>query len=131
MNLAVHPARLQPRRTAMLGLILTALGGWLCTQVPPLTALTLWLVLLLSINEYLLPSRYQFDEAGIEIRRGPWSQQYRWERFRSFIVDRNGILLSTFPRRHPLESFRGTFLALPQHQKGEVVTWLMTLLPKI
>jgi hypothetical protein len=92
--------------------------------VPPLTALALLGLLLLNLSEHFLPSYYRFEEAGVEISRGPWRHFHPLAKFKGYCNDRNGILLSPFTMRHPLEGFRGVFLALERADKERLIEWL-------
>jgi hypothetical protein len=124
MIIALHPARRHPQRLLAVLAILTVTAVLLGALVPPLTALALLGLLAANLGDFLLPTRYRFSETDVEIRRGPWSHSYPWSRFSSYLLDRNGILLSTFAVRHPLESFRGQFLALNREERAAVAEWL-------
>ena len=72
----------------------------------------LGLFLLFSLRDYFLPTTYAWDEDGVHIRQLGLKQTFLWSRFRSYCLDRNGILLSPFRRKHPLDNFRGIFLPI-------------------
>jgi hypothetical protein len=124
MKIALHPARRNPQQLLGVLLLVAIAAALLATLVPPLTAIALTGVLLANLGDFFLPTSYDFTEVGLQVRRGPWDHSYPWSRFSSFVVDRNGILLSTFRERHPLESFRGQFLALNPDDRAVVVRWL-------
>ncbi|MEW5701330.1 MAG: hypothetical protein AB1792_03780 [Candidatus Zixiibacteriota bacterium] len=63
-----------------------------------------------SLGSYFLPTDFVIFERGIQSRFLRVSRSIPWTQFRSFYRDRNGVLLSPFPRPSRLENFRGLYL---------------------
>ncbi len=89
----------------LLGLWL--MGHWLFAIA------ALWMVFS-ATADYLLPIRYEADEAGI--RQKGWSPRLmRWERVRRVVWGEQGVLLSPFEKPSRLDAFRGIFLWYGDH----------------
>ena len=131
MTASVHPARSHPHKCLALVLFVLVSGVTLSRLLPSLTTLALASALLLSLSDFFLPTRYEFGEEAVEQYRGPFRSRYPWKRFATFSLDRNGILLSPFAVRHPLENFRGVFLALGREDRERVAPWLSRKLTRL
>lgn len=111
MEWTVHPIRRHHGRTVLLVLILAVtLGGlWVETREP------LWVVfaaaiLMIAVRQYLLPTTYILDADGARSVFCGVSRKKDWSQIRSHYRDKNGVLLSTFPARSRMETFRGLYL---------------------
>lgn len=128
MTLFFHPAKDRPKTalvlTFFLGVAMQALWQWLA----PAVALTLWSVLCLSLRDFFCPTLYNLDPDGFTIS-GPArvSQNYPWRRFRTYLVDRNGIFLSPYRQQRALENHRGVFLPLTVKQREQVANYCSKL----
>jgi hypothetical protein len=107
----VHPVRRRHGRTAALaGIgIATLAAVWLGTGSGP-WVLFAGIVVLGSARQFLLPTTYVLDDAGVTLRFLGGTRRRAWTEVRSCVRDGSGVLLSPFPRKSPLESFRGLFL---------------------
>jgi hypothetical protein len=63
-----------------------------------------------SLGTYFLPTDYVLYSGGVESRFLGVARRFSWAQFRSLYRDRNGVLLSPFPRPSRLENFRGLYL---------------------
>jgi hypothetical protein len=69
------------------------------------------IVLLLgAVAPFFVVTRYRLDEEGVSVMRYFTTMRKRWAELRSYYPDRNGVLVSPFPRPSRLESFRGMYL---------------------
>jgi hypothetical protein len=84
-----------------------ALVGWL---YGPFFILLALVILSASLGIYFLPTHYTLFVGGLETRFLGVTRRFTWSQFRSYYPDRNGVLLSPFPRPSRLENFRGLFV---------------------
>jgi hypothetical protein len=111
-----HPVREGGWRLAVVvGFLLgvPALIGWM--YGPFFTALAL-VILGGSMGTYFLPTDYAFYVGGVETRFLAVTRRFKWDQFRSFYPDRNGVLLSPFPAPSRLENFRGLFVRFARNR---------------
>jgi hypothetical protein len=106
-----HPARRQPVKAA----VVLAFHVLVCALLAAYTAswpfaLILTLVLLLSLSAFFFPTVYRLSREGVRVKTLVTSFERPWSTYRSHWPDRNGVLLSPFPRRSRLENFRGLFV---------------------
>lgn len=127
MTLVFHPAKEKPKVAALLafglGILLQALWQW----VSPLPALALWAVLVFSLRDFYLPSTYEMAAEGLTVKKLFGARSYPWQRFRSFVKDRNGVFLSPYRTRRATENQRGLFLPLTPEQREKTVEFCQTL----
>jgi hypothetical protein len=106
-----HPARRQPGKAALVlafHVVVFVLIAQYTASWP--FALLLTLVLLLSLSAFFFPTTYFLSQQGIRVKTLITSFERPWTTYRSYWPDRNGVLLSPFPRRSRLENFRGLFV---------------------
>ncbi|NKB66587.1 MAG: hypothetical protein GKR89_05965 [Candidatus Latescibacteria bacterium] len=120
LSWTAHPLQDEPpSKTALLCLIIAAVAygvSWLYQA--PLWGLFAGVVLIAAMSRYFLPTRYRIDERGVEITHLQ-TRLHPWSNFRRAAIDRHGIFLSPFARRHRLDSFRGVHLRLgPQPEQA-------------
>lgn len=116
-----HPVREGGwRLPVVIGILLgvPALIGWM--YGPFFTALAL-VILGGSMGTYFLPTDYAFYAGGVETRFLAVTRRFKWDQFRSFYPDRNGVLLSPFPAPSRLENFRGLFVRFSRN-RDQVLT---------
>lgn len=108
MEWVSHPARERPWSTVLLLLIMilaaaaaTAVGGNLWWGILG------FLLLFASLWSYFLPCRYIMDDRGVRKRSLFGEEKITWDRVRSIVPDRYGVLLSPFPKPSRLAKFRG------------------------
>ena len=79
--------------------------------------------LLGSLSTFFLPTTYELSEDGIKVKFFFNTRQTEWGKYRSFYVDKNGVLLSPFEKPSRLENFRGIYLRFNQN-KEEVINFI-------
>ncbi len=77
-------------------------------------------IMLGSLSPFFLPTYYELDDERIKVRFLFNTKEREWRGFRSFYVDKNGILLSPFEKPSRLENFRGLYVRFNQN-KDEVL----------
>lgn len=95
---------------------------YLTTSSVFLTALSV-VIMLVSLSSFFLPTYYELDQDKIRIRYFFTRREREWSAFRSFYVDRNGVLLSPFQRPSRLENFRGIYVRFNRN-KDQVVDFV-------
>jgi hypothetical protein len=94
---------------AVVFLVLVAwtLQAWLHTgYFTVLAVLLLWG----QVAGFFLPTRYTLTDDAVAVRGLLTRREKPWSEFRSYFVDREGLLLSPFAERSRLERFRGLSL---------------------
>jgi hypothetical protein len=80
-------------------------------------------IMLGSLSPFFLPTYYELDNQKIKVKFFFNTREKEWNMFRSFYVDKNGVLLSPFERPSRLENFRGLYVRFNQN-KDEVVDFV-------
>ncbi len=81
-----------------------------------IAALILWG----SVSQYFLPVSFRLTDRTVTVKYTTHTIERTWNLFRSYYVDRNGVLLSPFVRPSRLETFRGLYVRFAGN-KDEVV----------
>ena len=80
-------------------------------------------IMLGSLSPFFLPTYYELDNKKIKVKFFFNTKEKDWSMFRSFYVDKHGVLLSPFERPSRLENFRGLYVRFNQN-KEEVVDFV-------
>jgi hypothetical protein len=80
-------------------------------------------IMLGSLSPFFLPTYYELDENKIKVKFFFNTKEKEWSMFRSFYVDKNGVLLSPFEKPSRLENFRGLYVRFNRN-KDEVVDFV-------
>jgi hypothetical protein len=100
--------------------------------------LTTWSIFLLalsvvimlgSLSTFFLPTRFELDDDKVKIIYLLSTRERKWDTFRSYYVDKNGVLLSPFERPSRLENFRGLYIRFNQN-KEQVVDFVKAKIVK-
>ena len=95
---------------------------WVSTSSILLTGLAV-IIMLASMSSFFLPTRYELDQKKVKIRFCFTNREREWSGFRSFYVDKNGVLLSPFAKPSRLENFRGVYVRFSRN-KDQVVDFV-------
>ena len=101
---------------------------YLSTQNIILLALSV-VIMLGSLSTFFLPTRYELDDDKVKIIYLLSTRERKWDTFRSYYVDKNGVLLSPFERPSRLENFRGLYIRFSQN-KEQVVDFVKARIVK-
>lgn len=80
-------------------------------------------IMLASLSSFFLPTRYELNQEKVKIRFFLTMREREWSAFRSFYVDKNGVLLSPFAKPSRLENFRGIYVRFNRN-KDQVVEFV-------
>jgi hypothetical protein len=110
---------------AIIAVAFVALMAWTIQSWFRTTYFTVVAVLLVwgQVAGFFLPTRFALTEGGVTVRGLVSRRQKGWSEFRSYYVDREGILLSPFTERSRLERFRGVSLQF-HGNRDEVVAFV-------
>jgi hypothetical protein len=86
-------------------------------------------IMLGSMSPFFLPTRYELTQDKVRIKYLFAKRERDWEAYRSFYVDKNGVLLSPFPQPSRLENFRGIYLRFDGN-KDRVVDFVKSKIKK-
>lgn len=124
LEVVFHPAKAHPVKAALLGFALGIGFQALWQSLEPLAAVVLVGLLLATVRDFFLETRYRFDEEGVSVRGVLKSSKvYPWKRFRAFIEDRNGLFLTPYLKKRSLEQQRGLFLPMTREQRLEAADY--------
>jgi hypothetical protein len=76
-----------------------------------------------QVAGFFLPTRFALTGTGVSVRGLVSKREKDWGEFRSYYVDREGLLLSPFTERSRLERFRGVSLQF-HGNRDEVVAFV-------
>ena len=79
--------------------------------------------LLGSLSTFFLPTTYELSEDSLKVKFFFNTRKMEWGKYRSFYMDKNGVLLSPFEKPSRLENFRGIYIRFNQN-KDEVVNFI-------
>ena len=121
---STHPVKRSAKISILVILLLFVIWllVYLTTFSPLLTVLSV-VIMLGSLSPFFLPTYYELDEKKVRVKFFFNTKEKEWTTFRSFYVDKNGVLLSPFERPSRLENFRGLYVRFHQN-KEEVVDFV-------
>lgn len=107
----VHPLRDNWKRSVILSLFLTLFFSGVYWGFHSASITLLSTVFLIgSLYRYFIPFRYEFYDDRLVVTALFSRLTKPWSVFRSFYIDRNGVLLSPFAKPSRLENFRGVYV---------------------
>ena len=121
---STHPAKRSAKISILVILLLFVIWllVYLTTFSPLLTVLSV-VIMLGSLSPFFLPTYYELDEKKVRVKFFFNTKEKEWSTFRSFYVDKNGVLLSPFEGPSRLENFRGLYVKFNQNRE-EVVDFV-------
>jgi hypothetical protein len=120
-----HPAKRNRNVTILVSIFIVVIVVvvYFATDHSVLFPVLAFLVLFGSLASFYFPTRYRMTEDEIIVKTRMQTIVKRWSQYRTYYVDKNGILLSPFVRRSRLENFRGTYIKF-WYNKDEVVAFV-------
>ena len=116
-----QPAKARPRVAIAVGVFIVALVylSYVLTE-SPLFAVVAALILWGSLSQFYLRTTFEFTEQKVKVKYAVNKVEKDWSQYRSYYVDKNGVLLSPFVRPSRLENFRGIYIRFADN-RDEVV----------
>jgi hypothetical protein len=121
---STHPIRRSTKISILV--ILFLLVVWFLVYLTTFSLLLTILsvvIMLGSLSPFFLPTYYELNDEKIRVKFFFNTKEKEWNMFRSFYVDKNGVLLSPFEKPSRLENFRGLYLRFNRN-KEEVVDFV-------
>jgi len=87
------------------------------------------IILLGALGPFFLPTDYELSSDKIKVKFFFSQKEKDWSFYRSFYVDKNGVLLSPFEKPSRLENFRGIYIRFAQNKK-QVVKFVSSKIEK-
>ena len=121
----VHLVRDNWKRSFLLFVFLAVLFSTIYWIYHSLSAIVLSAVFLIpSLHRYFVPYRYELYDDFVVVFSFSARVTKPWSDFRSFYVDRGGVLLSPFVKPSRLENFRGVYLRFGCSRTDEIVDFV-------
>lgn len=115
-----HPARI--RRTASLLVLVFMHAVFIMVYLITSSILMITLAALIftaTLSTFFFPTKYEISKNRVRIKCLVNKVNKDMNSFRSYYPDKNGVLLSPFPKPSRLENFRGVYVRYHQN-KAEV-----------
>lgn len=121
----VHPFVENWKRSVLLLLFLIGILLFIYLGFRSVVVLLLSAGLLIGpLYKYFLPFHYRCSVDSLVVKACCYTLQRSWSEFRSYYVDKNGILLSPFAKPTRLENFRGVYVRFGKHPPEEIVNFI-------
>ncbi len=127
---STHPVKKRATISALVVLFLLVV--WLVVYFTTTSLLLTGLavvIMLSSLSSFFLPTRYELNQDEVRIYYLMGKREREWSAFRSFYVDKNGVLLSPFLKPSRLENFRGIYVRFDRN-KDQVVDFVKSKIHK-
>jgi hypothetical protein len=132
LSWSTHPAKARPLATTLvvLFLIVLAVLVYLLTYSAIFTIIAA-LILYGSLTQYFTKTTYEFTDTKVRVKYVVNKIEKDWAQYRSYYVDKNGVLLSPFAGPSRLENFRGLFIRFAgnRNQVMEIVRQKINYVP--
>ncbi len=90
----------------------------------PIVILLSAIFLIGPLYKYFLPFHYHCGIENFVVTACCYKLERPWSAFRSYYVDKNGVLLSPFAEPTRLENFRGVYIRFGKHPPEEIVNYI-------
>jgi hypothetical protein len=112
-----HPIRERHLAGALTTLLILALGAAIFVGMGSLAwSILAVIVLVLALNRFYFPSRFEIDHEGITARYLFSRERYEWSSVRRFLWDHRGAYLSTRAKSSWLDAYRGLTVLFGAHR---------------
>ncbi|KAA3633559.1 MAG: hypothetical protein DWP97_08845 [Calditrichaeota bacterium] len=106
-----HPMKKRPLAAVLVTVFILLIPLLVLSITESKTFATVALVVLFaSVAKFYFPTKFKLTDKTVTIKGSTQTINRKWSEFRSYYVDKNGILLSPFIEPSRLENFRGMYL---------------------
>lgn len=127
INWRVHPIVENWKKTVLLLLFLLSLLTIIYVGYKSIPILLFSALLLIApLYKYFLPFHYHCRTDNLIVTTCCYKLERSWSTYRSYYVDKNGILLSPFTKPSRLENFRGIYIRFGKHPSEEIVKFIQS-----
>jgi hypothetical protein len=81
-------------------------------------------ILLASLSNFLLPTRYRLDETHVLIRNPLYWRRRAWTEFRAISHRGDRVNLRTLPHESRLDHYRGMLIIMDPARGGEILAFI-------
>ena len=121
----VHPLTESWKRSGLLFLFLSLILVGIYFGFKSFFVSLLSAILLIGpLYKYFIPFYYHCGIESLVVTACCYKMERAWSTFRSYYVDRNGVLLSPFSKPTRLENFRGVYVRFGKHPSEEIVNFI-------
>ncbi|MCE2402965.1 hypothetical protein J4G08_19040 [Candidatus Poribacteria bacterium] len=121
----VHPLAENWKRSGLLLLFLSCILVVIYFGFQSVVVLLLSAILLIGpLYKYFLPFQYSCGVESLVVTACCSKLERPWSAFRSYYVDKNGVLLSPFAKPTRLENFRGVYVRFGRNSPEEIVDYI-------
>ena len=125
-----HPIRTKKKGTIFLILVMILFWVLVWFSTESILFLIISIVILSgALSPFFLPTEYELTPEKIKVKFVLSNKEKTWGNYKSFYIDRNGVLLSPFEKPSRLENFRGIYLRFDKN-KDEVVNFISSRIKK-
>lgn len=117
------PAAENQTRTFLATLFILGLTAAVYYFYGPIYSVLTIVILFFSLLPYYTPTVYTMTSEKIRIKKAFYTVEKTWKEIRSFYPEKNGVMLSPFPKPSRLENFRGVFVRY-KNNRDEVLTFI-------
>ena len=132
LSWSTHPAKARPLVTTLviLFLIVLAVLVYLLTYSAVFTVIAA-IILYGSLTQYFTKTTYEFTDTKVRVKYVVNKIEKDWAQYRSYYIDKNGVLLSPFAGPSRLENFRGLFIRFADNKDrvAEIVRQKINYVP--
>jgi len=115
-----HPARIRRTASLLVLVFMHAVFAIVYLITSSILMVTLAAVIFTAtLSTFFFPTKYEISKNKVKIKYLVNKVEKDIKSFRSYYPDKNGVLLSPFPRPSRLENFRGVYVRYHQN-KAEV-----------
>lgn len=119
-----HPVKRRPLFSLAITLfVLFVIAMVYSTTESAFLGLLALVIMFVSLAKFYLPTHYRLSDKGVTVKTTTQTLSKHWSEYRSFYLDKNGILLSPFSEPSRLENFRGLFIMFNDN-KDEVTEFV-------
>jgi hypothetical protein len=113
-----HPARIRRTATALVLIFMLAVFVvvYMITGSVFMVILA-GLIFIGALSTFFFPTRYEITKDKVKVKYLINKIEKEMKNFRSYYPDKNGVLLSPFPRPSRLENFRGIYIRYHQNKQ--------------
>lgn len=127
INWRVHPFVENWKKTVLLMLFLFSLLTIIYVGYKSIPVLLFSALLLIApLYKYFLPFNYHCRTDNLIVTTCCYKLERPWSTYRSYYVDKNGILLSPFTKPSRLENFRGIYIRFGKHSSEKIVKFIQS-----
>lgn len=96
LELKFHPAAEQPLKACLITAFIAFMGGVMFYVINNVLVVGVLLALMIgSLLPFYFPTYYTLDETALRMKRLGKERVYPWDKYRSFMVQKNGVTLWT------------------------------------